>query len=149
MGWRSVSFGAVLATLCAINSAQPSAFSNQAQIQKNAERGRGYDRVQYRRSGRGDRNAFRDRSYWDSRRGRGYYDRTYGRYRRDDSAAVAAGFLGLALGAAIAGSANERSYAETHRGEAAWIASCQQRYRSFDPASGTYLGFDGYRHYCR
>src|SRR5258706_11757791 len=30
-----------------------------------------------------------------------------------------------------------------------WIASCSQRYRSFDPASGTYLGYDGYRHYCR
>jgi hypothetical protein len=30
-----------------------------------------------------------------------------------------------------------------------WIASCRQRYRSFDSASGTYVGFDGYRHYCR
>jgi hypothetical protein len=30
-----------------------------------------------------------------------------------------------------------------------WIASCEQRYRSFDPASGTYLGYDGYRHDCR
>src|SRR6516165_2873520 len=29
-----------------------------------------------------------------------------------------------------------------------WIASCARRYRSFDPASGTYLGYDGYRHYC-
>jgi hypothetical protein len=25
---------------------------------------------------------------------------------------------------------------------------CQQRYRSYDPASGTYLGFDGMRHPC-
>jgi len=29
-----------------------------------------------------------------------------------------------------------------------WIASCARRFRSFDPASGTYLGYDGYRHYC-
>ena len=29
-----------------------------------------------------------------------------------------------------------------------WVASCRARYRSFDPASGTYLGYDGYRHYC-
>jgi len=30
-----------------------------------------------------------------------------------------------------------------------WIASCSRRYRSFDPESGTYLGYDGHRHYCR
>ena len=28
------------------------------------------------------------------------------------------------------------------------IAYCQQRYRSYDPASGTYLGYDGLRHPC-
>jgi hypothetical protein len=28
------------------------------------------------------------------------------------------------------------------------IAYCQQRFRSYDPASGTYLGFDGLRHPC-
>jgi hypothetical protein len=28
------------------------------------------------------------------------------------------------------------------------VASCEQRYRSYDPASGTYLGFDGLRHPC-
>ena len=27
-------------------------------------------------------------------------------------------------------------------------ASCAQRYRSYDPASGTYLGYDGLRHSC-
>ena len=30
-----------------------------------------------------------------------------------------------------------------------WLNYCSRRYRSFDPASGTYLGYDGYRHYCR
>ena len=25
---------------------------------------------------------------------------------------------------------------------------CAQRYQSYDPASGTYLGYDGYRHPC-
>jgi len=30
-------------------------------------------------------------------------------------------------------------------GEAAY---CQQRFRSYDPGSGTYLGFDGVRHSC-
>jgi hypothetical protein len=28
-------------------------------------------------------------------------------------------------------------------------ASCAQRYRSYDPVSGTYLGYDGLRHPCR
>jgi BA14K-like protein len=28
------------------------------------------------------------------------------------------------------------------------VAYCMQTYRSYDPASGTYLGFDGYRHPC-
>jgi hypothetical protein len=28
------------------------------------------------------------------------------------------------------------------------VAYCQQRYRSYDPASGTYLGYDGNRHPC-
>jgi uncharacterized protein RhaS with RHS repeats len=27
-------------------------------------------------------------------------------------------------------------------------AYCMQRYRSYDPASGTYLGYDGLRHPC-
>lgn len=27
-------------------------------------------------------------------------------------------------------------------------AYCEQRYRSYDPASGTYLGYDGVRHPC-
>ena len=28
-------------------------------------------------------------------------------------------------------------------------ASCESRYHSYDPASGTFLGFDGVRHPCR
>jgi BA14K-like protein len=28
------------------------------------------------------------------------------------------------------------------------VAYCMQRYRSYDPGSGTYLGYDGYRHPC-
>lgn len=28
------------------------------------------------------------------------------------------------------------------------VVYCQQRFRSYDPASGTYLGFDGLRHSC-
>lgn len=28
------------------------------------------------------------------------------------------------------------------------VTYCMQRYRSYDPRSGTYLGYDGYRHPC-
>ena len=28
------------------------------------------------------------------------------------------------------------------------VAYCKQRYKSYDPATGTYLGFDGLRHPC-
>ncbi len=31
----------------------------------------------------------------------------------------------------------------------AWYSYCESRYRSFDPGSGTFLGYDGLRHYCR
>ncbi len=30
----------------------------------------------------------------------------------------------------------------------AWLDSCSRRYRSFDPVSGTYVGFDGVVHPC-
>jgi len=29
------------------------------------------------------------------------------------------------------------------------VSSCAQRYRSYDPASGTFLGYDGNRHPCQ
>jgi hypothetical protein len=28
------------------------------------------------------------------------------------------------------------------------VAYCEQTYRSYDPATGSYLGYDGYRHAC-
>ncbi|WP_376767797.1 BA14K family protein [Segnochrobactrum spirostomi] len=32
--------------------------------------------------------------------------------------------------------------------QSAYRQSCAARYRSYDPASGTYLGYDGLRHPC-
>ncbi len=61
------------------------------------------------------------------------------RGRRDDGGAVAAGILGgLFLGAVIANQAQQNRSVEY----------CVRRYRSYDPRSGTYLGYDGYRHRC-
>ena len=33
-------------------------------------------------------------------------------------------------------------------GDQSAAASCEARFRSYDPASGTYLGYDGMRHPC-
>ncbi len=78
------------------------------------------------------RGYYRDHYY--GPRYRGYYrdDYYYRRRHRDNDAALAAGVVGFALGAAIAGSAQPRGYSPR----------CY-RYRSFDPYSGTYIGYDG------
>jgi hypothetical protein len=76
-------------------------------------------------------------------RGHGYRggNRYYGRRHHDNDAgaAIAGGILGLAAGAIIAGSVAQNSNA---------VQYCASRFRSYDPRSGTYLGYDGYRHAC-
>jgi hypothetical protein len=108
--------------------------------------------TQYRRYGRsysGDRGY--GRSYYGGRR----YGRSY-----DRGGAAAAGIAGLAAGALIGGaiaSAQQPAYAAPpppyavapSGGSADWMAYCSQRYRSFDPASGTYMGYDGQRRLCQ
>lgn len=34
------------------------------------------------------------------------------------------------------------------RGDESEVASCEARFRSYDPARGTFLGYDGLRHPC-
>lgn len=91
--------------------------------------------------------------------GRPYYGRPYygGRYygrRYDDGAAAAAGVIGgLALGALAAGALAQPAPAPVYGGELAigspaWYEYCTRRYRSFDPASGTFMGYDGVRRPC-
>lgn len=92
--------------------------------------------------------------------GRGY---RYGR-RGYGGGAVAAGLIGgLAVGAlagaAIAGS--QPAYGAPGYGgpgqpvgnvyghDPRWVNYCASRYRSFDPASGTYLAGDGNRYVCQ
>ncbi|RAI40819.1 BA14K family protein [Rhodoplanes roseus] len=79
--------------------------------------------------------------------------------------AAAAGIAGFATGAIIGGAlASQPSYgygygpgygpAPVYGGGPAYggggdaVAYCQQRFRSYDPASGTYMGYDGQRHSC-
>jgi len=84
--------------------------------------------------------------------GNRYYGGPYGYYRRGRGNAAAAGIAGLAAGALIGGAiasqqaqAAAPTYVVPDQNAAAY---CAQRYRSYDPASGTFLGYDGARHPC-
>lgn len=73
-----------------------------------------------------------------------HYDRHYGGW--------GAGLAGFAAGALIGGAlASQPRYyyapGPGYYGSSA-VAYCERRFRSYDPASGTYLGYDGYRHPC-
>jgi hypothetical protein len=84
--------------------------------------------VQYRRHGyRGQRGGYRGYS---------------GGYRGHRNRMGGAG-LGLAAGALIGG-----AIIGATQPRADGRAYCLQRFRSYDVASGTYLGFDGMRHPC-
>lgn len=72
--------------------------------------------------------------------GPGYYGRGYG----GGAGALIGGLAAGAIvgGAIAAGQANAAAAAQQN------MAYCAQRFRSYDPRSGTYLGTDGYRHPC-
>lgn len=91
------------------------------------------------------------------RRNGGYYGGYYGGYnggygyRRYNRGYNNGGALlgGLAAGAIIGGAltAQPRYYGSRGYGGRA-VAYCMRRFKSYDPGSGTYLGYDGYRHPC-
>ena len=62
-----------------------------------------------------------------------------------------AGIAGFAAGAILGGALASQpryyqpGYAYSPGPSVAW---CERHYRSYDPRSGTYLGYDGYRHAC-
>ena len=62
-----------------------------------------------------------------------------------DVAAGAVGTAGAVAGAPFRGYRNDNSYANMDESS----SYCAQRHRSYDPASGTYLGRDGRRHICQ
>ena len=104
----------------------------------------------------------------------GGYRQYGGGYRRHNGfggAAIGAGVAGLAAGALIGGAiANQQpgygygynygyappppapAYVEEDvqpiPADGGSVSYCEQRYRSYDPASGTYAGYDGLRHPC-
>jgi hypothetical protein len=88
------------------------------------------------------RHGFRGRGYY----GRGYYGRRY--HRRGYGAGALVGGLaaGALIGGAIASQAQPAPVYGAPSGDA--MSYCVQRFKSYDPASGTYLGYDGQRHPC-
>ncbi|MCR6500209.1 BA14K family protein [Shinella sp. CPCC 101442] len=108
----------------------------------------------------------------------GYRDRRPRRHHRDHNGrdAVIGGALGLATGVIIGGAlANQPRYSEPRYVEPdyypepeprviyrrqpvytpsyepwtqSWFDYCSQRYRSFNPRSGTFVGYDGREHFC-
>ncbi|MBM6579946.1 BA14K family protein [Microvirga sp. BT689] len=79
-----------------------------------------------------------------------YHDRYY--YRRNNGAAVAAGVAGLAAGALIAGAISSQAQAAAPQPPGVTdpqvAAYCARKYRSYDPASGTFLAANGMRYVC-
>jgi len=58
-------------------------------------------------------------------------------------AALGAGLAtGMILGGALAAQSRAQAYPDSS------VEYCMSRFRSYDPASGTYLGYDGRRHPC-
>ena len=88
------------------------------------------------------------RRYGGNRR---YY---YGDRRRYNGGAAAAGIIGgLAAGAIIGGAlSNQYGYGQPQTiygvQDPTAVEYCIQRFRSYDVRSGTYLGYDGFRHAC-
>lgn len=83
--------------------------------------------------------------------------RAYRGHRRDNWQAPAAGLLGLGagliIGSAIA-SPPPPPPPPAYRGSPRawspdWMAYCTSKYRSFNPRTGYYLGYDGDYHFCR
>ncbi|MET4278740.1 MULTISPECIES: BA14K family protein [unclassified Bradyrhizobium] len=58
------------------------------------------------------------------------------------------GGWGPALGGFVAGAAIGSAVANSRAQAAENNAYCSQRYKSYDPSSGTYMGYDGIRHSC-
>lgn len=73
--------------------------------------------------------------------------RNWYRWNQPNIGTVAAGIFGFALGAAIVGS--NRTYNDGYSSWDDHVEACEDRYRSYDERTDTFLGYDGLRHRCR
>ena len=79
---------------------------------------------------------------------RRYYRPGYRYYRRSIGPGVAGLAAGAIIGGAIAGAARPNYYYDGGVVDGDSVAYCMNRFKSYDPSSGTYLGYDGMRHPC-
>jgi len=62
---------------------------------------------------------------------------------------IAAGVGGLVLGSLLAQQQPRTVYVEDDGYDGSrHVRRCMARYSSYDPDSNTYIGYDGYEHYC-
>ncbi len=111
----------------------------------------------------GQRHIRRNRNRYYRRGNYGRRDYRYGGYRyggHNNGAVVVAGIIGLGLALAIANSNRRYAYYNDHHhgtapvygyqsGSPEWIAACARKYRSFEPYSGLYTTYAGYKRRCR
>jgi hypothetical protein len=64
-----------------------------------------------------------------------------------------AGLIGIGVGAAIGSALAAPVYVDPYVGPTAWSPDwydyCAQRYRSFNPRTGYFMGYDGQPHFCQ
>lgn len=122
---------AILAGATAIASLQPAAAAPMMVTPGIGQSATNVEAVQFRRGHRGP--GWRHHGGWHHRYGQrhGYYG--------NGAAALGGLAAGAIIGGAIANSQARAGDAEAY---------CSQRFRSYDPRSGTYLGNDGDRHSC-
>jgi hypothetical protein len=63
--------------------------------------------------------------------------------------AIAAGVFGLAAGALIAGALAQPRPQPRAAYAPDWVAYCSAKFKTYDPATNLYVGYDGYYHECR
>lgn len=80
--------------------------------------------------------------HWDN-----HHYRTFYRNHQSAFPGLVAGIFGLAVGAAIANSANNNG-GYNNGGYNSHVARCEDHYRSYDPRTDTFMGYDGYHHRC-
>ena len=91
-----------------------------------------------------------------------YVQNNYYYKRNDGISALGAGLLGFGVGAIVGSALTPRevyvappapAYRRAGYGPPAWTPDwytyCYSRYRSFNPDTGTFIGYDGYEHFCR
>jgi hypothetical protein len=83
-----------------------------------------------------------NRRHWDRDRYHRWYSRHRHEFGPDDAAAAIFGFAAGEVTGALAGAANGAA-------TSAHVAACEAQYRSYDPQTDQYLGYDGNYHYCR